>query len=65
MGLRVSHHRDATPGLLVPSVSPVAQPSEPCMLEGYRFESVRRFCVCVCVFEYESVAQQKIELTSL
>lgn len=47
MGLRVSHHRDATPGLLVPSVSPVARPSEPYMLEGYRFESVRRFCVWV------------------
>lgn len=45
MGLRVNHHRDATPGLLVPSVSPAAQPSEPHMIEGYRFTSIRRFCV--------------------
>lgn len=51
MGLRVSHHRDTTPGLLVPSVIPAAQPSEQCMLEGYRFENVRRFCVCVWVWE--------------
>lgn len=64
MGLRVSRHRDATPGLLVPSVSPVAQPSEPrAKLEGYRFENVRRFFASV--FEHESVAQQKIELASL
>lgn len=64
MGLRVSHHKDAAAGLLVPSVRPVHSPQSHAYLKGIDLRVFEGF-VSVHVFEYESMAQQKIKLASL
>lgn len=66
MGLRVSHNRDATPGLLVPSVKSDQwhSPQSHASFKGIGLKVFEGF-VSVHVFEYESMAQQKLELASL